>query len=147
MISYIRHDEEFYGIVKLITGEDVIGKMIATIDDPDTSNKTFIYVQDPVEASIHNLKEDHKEKRVVKGISFSKWMALSDEDFFIIPEEHIVSVGSLSQDIMFYYKNWLNEQDPNYTPESTQLDVTEDMGRIATLKEAKKRLERIFKYL
>lgn len=146
MINYIRHDEEFYGVVKLITGEDVIGKMIAT-EDSDVTNKTFIYVQDPVEARIHNLKEDHKEKKIVKGISFIKWMTLSDEDFFIIPEEHIVSVGSLSQEITYYYKNWLNEQDPNYKSDTSQVEVNEDMGRVTTLKEAKNRLERIFKYL
>jgi hypothetical protein len=146
MISYIRHDEEFYGIVKLITGEDVVGKMIAT-EDTDTQNKTLIYVQDPVEARIHNLKEDHREKKIVKGISFTKWMALSDEDFFIIPEEYVVSVGSLSQEITYYYKNWLNEQDPNYSAETTEVEMTKEMGRISTLKEAKNRLERIFKYL
>ena len=146
MINYIRHDEEFYGVVKLITGEDVIGRMIAT-EDSDCTNKTFIYIQDPVEARLYNLKEDHKEKKIVKGISFTKWMMLSDEDFFIIPEEHIVSVGSLSEEIAYYYKNWLNEQDPSYKSDATQVEVNEDMGRVTTLKEAKNRLERIFKYL
>lgn len=28
MINYIRHDNEFFGVVKLVTGEEVIGTMI-----------------------------------------------------------------------------------------------------------------------
>lgn len=141
MISYIRHDEEFHGVIKLITGEYVIGKMLASEDD----GKTHVYVQDPAEAKFHELKGDNR--KIQKGISFTKWMELSDEDFFIIPEESIVSVGSLSKEIIYYYNSWLNEQDPNYKSSSHEVEVSEEMGKIASLKEAKNKLERIFKYL
>ena len=40
MINYIRHDNEFYGIVKLVSGEEVMGSMIATNED----NCTMVYV-------------------------------------------------------------------------------------------------------
>ena len=40
MINYIRHDNEFYGIVKLVSGEEVMGSMIATNED----NCTIVYV-------------------------------------------------------------------------------------------------------
>ena len=43
MINYIRHDNEFYGIVKLVSGEEVMGSMIATNED----NCTMVYVSDP----------------------------------------------------------------------------------------------------
>jgi hypothetical protein len=138
MISYIRHDEEFHGVIKLITGEYVIGKMIAAEDE----GKTHIYVQDPAEAKIHEMKGDNRKMQ--KGISFSKWMELSDEDFFVIPEECIVSVGSLSKEIIFYYNSWVNELDPNYKSSSHEVEVSEEMGKIASLKEAKNKLERIF---
>ncbi|BCU94821.1 MAG: hypothetical protein CM15mV6_1930 [uncultured marine virus] len=32
MINYIQHEKEFYGVVKLVSGDEVLGPMIATED-------------------------------------------------------------------------------------------------------------------
>ena len=141
MINYIRHDEEFHGVIKLISGEYVVGKMLASEDE----GKTHVYVQDPAEAKIHDLKGE--SKKIQKGISFSKWMELSDEDFFVIPEESIISIGSMSKEITYYYNSWIKEQDPKYKPETKEVELSQEMGKVSSLKEAKNRLERIFKYL
>jgi hypothetical protein len=143
MITYIRHDEEFHGVVKLTTGQEIIGRMVATEED----GKTFIYVENPAEAKVHELKNQQQENKITKGISFSKWFALSDEEFYVIPEETIVSVASMSKEIIGYYVVWVKEQDPNYTSEVTEVEVTEDFGKISSITEAKQKLERIFKYL
>jgi len=141
MINYIRHEEEFHGVIKLTTGEYVVGKMLASADE----GETHVYVQDPAEAKIHELKGE--SKKIQKGISFNKWMELSDEDFFVITEKSIVSIGSMSKEIKYYYTSWINEQDPTYKPSTKEIEVTEEMGMISTLKDAKIKLERIFKYL
>lgn len=144
MINYLRHDEEFHGVIKLVTGQEVIGKMIAT----DDNGKTVIYIENPAEARVHEMKNhQQQENKIIKGISFSKWFALSEEDFYIVPEEYIVSVASMSKEIMGYYIAWAKEQDPNYKPSVSEVEVSEDFGKIATLKEARNTLERIFKYL
>ena len=36
MINYIQHEKEFYGVVKLVSGDEVLGPMIATDDKGDT---------------------------------------------------------------------------------------------------------------
>jgi hypothetical protein len=143
MITYIRHDEEFYGVVKLTTGHDVIGKMIAMEEE----HKTLLYIQDPAEVKIHELKNQHKENKITKGISFNKWFALSDEDFYIVSEETILSVASLSKEIIGYYNVWVKEQDPDYKSEIAEVEVTKDFGKLGTIKEAKQKLEKIFKNL
>ena len=33
MINYARHDEEFYGVFKLLHGEEVLGKAVLTEDN------------------------------------------------------------------------------------------------------------------
>jgi hypothetical protein len=117
--------------------------MIATEEE----GKTFIYVENPAEARIHELKNSQQENKITKGISFTKWFALSDEEFYVIPEESIVSVASMSKEIIGYYVVWVKEQDPNYTPEASEVEVTKDFGKISSITEAKQKLERIFKYL
>ena len=143
MITYIRHDEEFHGVVKLTTGQEIIGRMIATEEE----GKTLIYVENPAEAKVHELKNQQHENKITKGISFTKWFVLSDEEFYVIPEEFIVSVASMSKEIMGYYVVWVKEQDPNYTPEASEVEVTKDFGKVSSITEAKQKLERIFKYL
>ena len=44
MINYARHDEEFYGIFKLVNGEEVLGKAVLTEDN----GETLVFIQNPV---------------------------------------------------------------------------------------------------
>ena len=36
MINYAKHDEEFYGVFKLVSGDEVLGKAILTNDELET---------------------------------------------------------------------------------------------------------------
>lgn len=45
MISYIRHDDQFYGTMKLTTGEEILGEILVT-EDPETKTD-LIFVQHP----------------------------------------------------------------------------------------------------
>ena len=43
-INYAKHDEEFYGVFKLLSGEEVLGKAVLT----DDNGETLVFLQDPV---------------------------------------------------------------------------------------------------
>ena len=58
MINYARHDEEFYGIFKLVNGEEVLGKAVATEDN----GETLVFLQDPV--SVHAVTKEIGETKV-----------------------------------------------------------------------------------
>ena len=36
MISYAKHEEEFYGVLKLVSGEEVLGKAVLTNEGNET---------------------------------------------------------------------------------------------------------------
>ena len=42
MISYIRHDDQFYGTMKLTTGEEILGEILVT-EDPETKTDLSLY--------------------------------------------------------------------------------------------------------
>ena len=77
MISYAKHEEEFYGVFKLVSGEEVLGKAVLTED----SGETLCFIQNPACTVVINNKDD--EGRNVRGVGFAKWMQFSDEDFYI----------------------------------------------------------------
>ena len=44
MINYAKHDEEFHGIFKLVSGEEILAKAVLTED----KGESLIFISDPV---------------------------------------------------------------------------------------------------
>ena len=86
MISYAKHEEEFYGVFKLVSGEEVLGKAVLT----EENGESLVFIQDPVSTLIVNKETD--DGRQVRGVGFAKWMQFSDEDFFIIRESYFLRI-------------------------------------------------------
>lgn len=142
MISYIKHDEEFYFLVKLITGEELAGKGFAVEED----GLTQLFVTDPIE-----LKSITKttNNSVIKGIVMNKWMQFSDEDFFILNEKDIISIGGLSGEMVHMYNLFLKKSSQRKTIEDDieehKVELDNEMGYISSVEDARRRLEKIFK--
>lgn len=144
MINYIRHDEEFYFIAKLVSGEQVIGQGFAVEDNGNTQ----IYVTDPVEIQVvtRQLGETNKG---VKGVSMNKWMEFSDEDFFIINEKDIMSIAGLSQEMIFMYELFIKKssekEDIKDAIDEKKVEIDEEMGLKGKVNDVRKKLEDLFK--
>ena len=102
-INYAKHEEEFYGVFKLVSGEEVLGKAVLTEDQ----GESLVFIQEPV--CIQFIDKEINEKKLARAIGFSKWQQLSDEDFYIIREKDIITVSSskfscerLHQSNMYY---------------------------------------------
>lgn len=142
MISYIRHDEEFYFIAKLVSGEELIGKGFAIEDEGITQ----LFVTDPVEIQVITKTAG---KATVKGVAMNKWMQFSDEDFFILHEKDIISIGGLSDEMIHMYKLFIKKTSDNQTVEDAikenEVELDNEMGYVSSVEEARKKLEQIFK--
>jgi len=145
MINYVRHDEEFHFLVKLVSGETIIGKGFATEDE----GASVIYVQNPVEISV--VTKSLGEGRGLKGVSMNKWMEFSSEDFYIINEKDIMTMGGLSQEMTFMYELFIKKdrekEDVEATIEEAKLPLDKEMGHKGKIAEIKRKLEKIFKTL
>ena len=142
MINYARHDEEFYGVFKLRNGEEVLGKAILTEDE----GETLVFIQDPVCTQM--ITKEIDENRMVRGLGFTRWMNLSDEEFFILREKDIITVASMSKQTTFLYETFLlGDEALDKKKEETKKDVQETNGYVGKIGEARKLFERIFKEL
>ena len=138
MINYARHDEEFYGIFKLVNGEEVLGKAVLTEDE----GETMVFIQDPVCTQIiHKETEDGK---TVRGMGFAKWMQFSDEDFFIIREKDILTVTSMSKEVSFMYEAFILGNDDE-KKNNSKIDLQPEMGYLGKIADARAHLEKMFK--
>lgn len=141
MINYAKHDEEFYGIFKLVSGEEVLGKAVIT----DDNEETLVFISDPVAVQMI-VKESPDENKVVRGMGFAHWQQMSDEDFFILREKDIITVASMKKEIIIMYEAYLlSEQDTDKLKKERELELDPSVGYLGKIDQARRSLEKIFK--
>ena len=138
MINYARHDEEFYGVFKLVSGDEVLGKAVLTEDN----GQTLVFIQDPVCTQIITKETD--DGRTVRGMGFAKWMQFSSEDFFILTEKDIITVTSMSKEVTIMYEAYIMSEDEDRRDEK-KIELQEEMGYLGKIDQARKDLENIFR--
>ena len=141
MISYAKHEEEFYGVFKLVSGEEVLGKSVLTEDN----GETLCFVQNPVSTVVMNNKDN--EGRNVRGVGFAKWMQFSDEDFYIIREKDVLTVSSMNKEVTFMYEAFVQSENKGRPPKKdhSKIDPQPQMGYLGKIDEARSIFEKLFK--
>ena len=127
--------EEFYSIIKLVSGEEIFS--LVSIDDNDED--PIIILQNPIIMKMFtNSTGSH--------IKVKPWIELSQEDFFIIRSYKIITMTETRDDrLIQIYNDFIQEEEiieihssTGYTKPSTS------MGYISSVKDARKKLESLF---
>ena len=141
MINYAKHDEEFYGIFKLVSGEEVLGKEAVITDD---ENETLVFIQDPVAVQV--ITKEIDEQKVARGMGFAPWMQMSDEDFFIIREKDIIAVASMKKEMIIPHEAYLlGEGGMDKKKKETHLKLDPSMGYLGSIDNARSLFEKIYR--
>ena len=130
--------EEFYAIIKLVSGEEILSLVFVDENDGDP----VLVLQNPVTMKTYN--NQHGIYLKVKP-----WMEMSDDDFFIVKLDRIITMTE-TQDkrILDIYNNYIEDDDSiNVYNPSGQVKPSSKMGYLSSVEDARKRLERIFKGL
>tara|TARA_E500000331_G_scaffold220672_1_gene211400 strand:+ start:86 stop:532 length:447 start_codon:yes stop_codon:yes gene_type:complete len=144
-INYAKHDEEFYGVFKLLNGEEILGKAVLT---QEGEGETLCFLSDPVVISV--IEKQISEGKMMRGMGFHKWMQLSDEEFFIIREKDIIAVASMSKEIVLMYETYLaNEMDETHEAKQERLkrkksSIQNAKGYLGKIDEARAQFEKLF---
>jgi len=144
MINYIRHDEQFFATIKLITGEEILGEVLIS-EDPD-SKKDMIFVQNPAKTKVIDMNSedptDTNKHKVAMG--FIRWMNFSDEDFYVLDESSLISIAPMSKEAVMMYKRWVRKELGNEETQETEVPINESMGLLGKVEDARSLLERLF---
>jgi len=130
--------EEFYASIKLVTGEEIFS--LISIDDND--GDPIIILQNPVIIKMINSNKG-------SFIKVKPWMEIPSDDFFIIKSDKIITMTEVNNShIVKVYEKYLEDSDE--TSEyfgSNQTKITNKMGYISSVEDARQNLEKIFKDL
>tara|TARA_B100001250_G_C19547638_1_gene677558 strand:- start:300 stop:740 length:441 start_codon:yes stop_codon:yes gene_type:complete len=142
-INYAKHEEEFHGIFKLSNGEEILAKAVLT----DDNGETLVFMQDPV--MIQVIEKVVGEGKMMRGMGFHRWMQMSDEDFFIIREKDVITVASMSKEVILMYETFLvqfeeGEDDKVQRQRRRKTKIQEATGYLGKVEEARKLFEKIF---
>lgn len=139
-LSYLRPDEEFFGAIKLCSGEEIIGRVIVC----EENGAHLAFIQDP--AKVHVNDQMIEGKRAL-AVGLKRWMVFSQEDFYIIPEDKIMTIAPLSSEAIIMYKYFVRSELKNTTnpiKQAKPVKMNQEMGFIGNIDAARKKLEELF---
>jgi hypothetical protein len=131
--------EEFYAILKMVSGEEVFS--LVSIDN--TTEIAVIVMQNPV-----ILKYIPKSKGTL--LKLEPWIKFSSDDFYVVNLEKIITMTEVKDKNMIkFYQEYLEEYPtkrpfPNLEESSEPVKVSDKMGYISSVDDARKILEDLY---
>lgn len=124
--------EEFYAVIKLISGEEIFSKVCPC----DEEDRILLILEDPVK--IEKIKIRNAEIPVVRVHS---WIEITDESMFVIDMKNVIMISeSKDEKLISIHKKFVKSkyQQPGITT------ITEKMGYISSVDEARSNLEKLY---
>ena len=126
-------EEEFYGIIKLTSGEEVFSKICPCEDD----DETFLMLDCPV--TMETIVVRHLGMTTIK---VSPWIKMSDEDLFIVNMDKILTVTEVSdKDLIKMHTKYVKDKNRK----SNKTKLSEKMGYLSSIADARISLEKLYK--
>ena len=125
--------DEFYAVLKLVTGEEIFA--LVSVDEND--GDPIIMLSNPVVMKmLYN--------GVGQYVKVRPWLELPTEDLFLMKYDKIITMSEISDKQMIkFYNRYLNEDDVDIELDG-KVSLNPKMGFITTVEDARKSLENIF---
>lgn len=131
--------EEFYASIKMVSGEEVFSMVSVDENDGDP----IVLLQKPV---VMKLINNHSGSM----IKVKPWMELTDDDLFAVKLDKIITMTECKNNkIIEVYNSYTNDDEDvvSNTVRSGKVKVSNEMGYVSSVKDARKRLENLYKGL
>jgi hypothetical protein len=127
--------EEFYCILKVISGEEILSLICVDENDGDP----IILLHNPV--VIKTIQNQNGS-----FIKIKPWIEMSEDDIFAIKFDKIITMTETqNNNLIILYQNYLSkDNEENYIVEN-KVSISNNMGYISSVEEARNKLEKIFK--
>ena len=127
-------EEEFYSIIKLVSGEEIFA--LVSVDENDEN--PVLLLQNPVIMSTVHTPGGSMVK-------VKPWMDMTEETMFIIRLDKVITmIESKDQKLIDVYNNYNDESDAE-EPLDGCVMPTSKMGYLSSVKDARRDLEDLFK--
>ena len=128
--------EEFYCILKLVSGEEVLS--LIYVDDSNEEDP-IIVLQNPVV-----IEPVHAHNSVY--LKIKPWMEMTNEDIFMIRLDKVITMTETKDKRLINVYNSYNENpESGYIDSTGKVTLSNEMGYISSVKDARERLENLYK--
>jgi hypothetical protein len=135
-------NEEFYAVIKLVSGEEIF----SLVSYDENSDDPLLILQSPV---IIKIVTGTSGKSTHSYIKIKPWMELPNEDLFIIKLDKVITMTEVKDsNLILCYKKY--HQDSEFDDDMLDSDdgrvkISDKMGYISSVTEARIRLENLYK--
>lgn len=128
--------EEFYCILKLVSGEEIVS--LISIDD--NGGDPIIVLQNPVVMELI----DSQMKSYVK---IKPWMELPSDDLYLIKLDKVITMTETTdKKLIDIYCRYLNDDDDMDSYKSSgEVKISNQMGYVSSVEDARNNLEELYK--
>jgi len=126
--------EEFYAVIKLITGEEIFA--LVSVDEND--GDPILLLMNPV---VMKVMRNH----VGQYVKVRPWMEIPTDDLYVIKYDKIITMTEVKEEeTIKFYNRYLNEDDTDFDDDG-RTKISDKMGYISTVDDARKMLENLYK--
>jgi|TARA_B100000902_G_C27067195_1_gene792148 hypothetical protein len=126
--------EEFHAVIKLVTGEEIFA--LVSVDEND--GDPILLLMNPV---IMKLMRNHEGQYV----KVKPWIEMSNDDMYVVKYDKIITMTEVKEERMItFYEKYLNDDDVDIIEEG-RTKITDKMGYVSTVDNARQMLENIYK--
>ena len=133
--------DEFYAIIKLVSGEEIFSMVCTDTNEEDT----ILLLHHPV---IMNMIQSSKGS----FIKVTPWMEMTDDDMFAVRLDKIITMTETNdKKLIQVYKHYIEDVDNENNQDTLDMykfggkvDISNQMGYISSVEEARSSLEKIF---
>ena len=125
-------NEDFYAVIKLISGEEIFSKVCPCEED----DRTLLLLENPIKIEKILIKKFNLPVAKIKP-----WIELSEDSMFILDMDKVITITeSKDKAIINAHKKYVKEKNKP----SNKSEFTPNMGYVSSVSEARDVLERIF---
>ena len=127
------NNEEFYGVLKLVSGEELFAK----VSPGEEEYRTILILESPVTFETIPMKNQaHGAVRIVP------WVKMCNETSFVVNMDKVITVTEVKdEEVIKLYERYLND----INGETKEQDLNRDLGFLPSIPEARVILEKLYK--
>ena len=127
-------NEEFLGVIKLVSGEEILAK-ICPCEEED---KTILILDSPVTFETIQIRN----MGGMGAVRVNPWLEMSQDSPLVINMEKVITVSEIHDDqVIKIYERYLKDKDK----EDNQSPANKDMGFLSSIYDARIFLEKLYK--
>ena len=128
-------DEEFYGSIKLVSGEEIFAEVLPVVEN----GRTVLVCSDPVEIETVAVNGS------AEGLRMMPWLrSIPKEGLVVIPMDKVITVVEAKEnsEVVSYYQKFIMTTLNGGSSE--KIKVTKKMGYVISVEQAREHLEKLF---